>query len=114
MSIDITKSLFRKLATDGQIFSQGAFRTLKATYFRIALDRIETFHNDAVMNGLSLDRHEEETTVELFAQNIMTAGETFLESPNETPFMPNWNRINSAVPDFTERFQEAVRLDNEN
>lgn len=113
MSIDITKSLFRKLATDGQIFSQGAFRTLKATYFRIALDRIETFHNDAVMNGLSLDRHEEETTVELFAQNIMTAGETFLESPNETPFMSNWNRINSAVPDFTERFQEAVRLDNQ-
>ena len=58
MSIDITKSLFRKLATDGQVFSAGTFRTLKATYFRIALDRIETFYNDAVMNGLTLDRHE--------------------------------------------------------
>ena len=113
MSIDITKSLFRKLATDGQVFSAGTFRTLKATYFRIALDRIETFYNDAVMNGLTLDRHEEETTVELFAQNIMTAGEVFLESPNETPFMANWNRINSAIPDFTDRFKEAVRLDNE-
>lgn len=112
MSIDITKSLFRKLATDGQIFSAGTFRTLKATYFRIALDRIETFHNDAVMNGLSLDRHEEETTVELFAQNIMTAGDLFLDAPNETPFMANWNRISSAIPDFTERFKEAVRLDN--
>lgn len=112
MSIDITKSLFRKLATDGQIFSRGTFRTIKATYFRIALDRIETYHNDAVMNGLSLDRHEEETTVELFAQNIMQAGDSFLETPHETPFMANWNRINSAVPDFTERFTEAVRLDN--
>ncbi len=112
MSIDITKSVFRKLATDGQIFSQGTFRTLKATYFRIALDRIETYHNDAVMNGLTLDRHEEETTVELFAQNIMQAGESFLESPNETPFMANWNRITSAVPDFTKRFTEAVQLDN--
>jgi glucosyl-3-phosphoglycerate synthase len=112
MSIDITKSIFRKLATDGQIFSQGTFRTLKATYFRIALDRIETFHNDAVMNGLTLDRHEEETTVELFAQNIMQAGENFLEAPNETPFMANWNRINSAIPDFTQRFTDAVRLDN--
>lgn len=112
MSIDITKSIFRKLATDGQIFSRGTFRTLKATYFRIALDQIETYHNDAVMNGLKLDRHVEETTVELFAQNIMHAGDVFLESPNATPFMANWNRINSAIPDFTARFIEAVRLDN--
>ncbi len=112
MSIDITKSIFRKLATDGQIFSHGTFRTLKATYFRIALDQIETYHNDAVMNGLKLDRHTEETTVELFAQNIMQAGDTFLESPNATPFTANWNRVNSAIPDFTSRFVEAVRLDN--
>ncbi|PHR18182.1 MAG: glycosyl transferase [Sphingopyxis sp.] len=113
MSIDIAKSIFRKLATDGQVFSQETFRTLKATYFRIALDRIEAFYNDALMNGLTLDRHEEENTVELFAQNIMTAGEVFLESPNETPFMANWTRVHSAIPDFTDRFKEAVRLDNE-
>lgn len=112
MSIDITKSIFRKLATDGQIFSPGTFRTIKATYFRIALDQIETYHNDAVMNGLKLDRHVEETTVELFAQNIMQAGDHFLESPNATPFMANWNRVNSAIPDFTARFIEAVKLDN--
>jgi glucosyl-3-phosphoglycerate synthase len=112
MSIDITKSIFRKLATDGQVFSQETFRTLKATYYRMALDRIETFSHDAIMNGLKLDRHEEETTVELFAQNIMKAGEIFLESPHDTPFMANWNRISSAIPDFTERFAEAVRLDN--
>jgi len=112
MSIDITKSMFRKLATDGQIFSQGTFRTIKATYFRMALDQIETYHNDAVMNGLQLDRHQEETTVELFAQNIMRAGESFLETPNEAPFMANWNRINSAIPDFTQRFVDAVHRDN--
>lgn len=112
MSIDITKSIFRKLATDGQIFSRGTFRTLKATYFRIALDQIETYHNDAVMNGLKLDRHVEEATVELFAQNIMHAGDVFLESPNARPFMANWNRVNSAIPGFTDRFIEAVRLDN--
>lgn len=112
MSIDIAKSIFRKLATDGQIFDRGTFRTIKATYFRIALDRIETYHNDAIMNGLTLDRHKEETTVELFAQNIMRAGDVFLDSPNETPFMANWNRINSAIPNFTQRFIEAVKLDN--
>lgn len=112
MSIDITRSIFRKLATDGQVFSQGTFRTLKATFFRIALDRMETYYNAAVMNGLSLDRHEEERTVELFAQNIMLAGESFLETPNDMPFIPNWYRVSSAIPDFNERFKEAVQLDN--
>ena len=29
------------------------------------------------MNSFEIDVHEEETAVELFAQNIMTAGQTF-------------------------------------
>jgi len=41
MSIDISKAFFRKLATDGVIFNEGLFRTLKATYLRIALDCFE-------------------------------------------------------------------------
>lgn len=113
MSSDITKSVFRKLATDGQVFSSETFRSIKATYLRIALDRIETYYNDAIFNGLTLDRHKEEATVELFAANIMSGGEAFLESPNERPFMANWNRVKSAIPDFVDRFVEAVHLDNE-
>jgi len=113
MSTDITKSIFSKLATHGHIFSAGTFRTTKATYLRTALDRIETYYNDAVINGLTLDRHAEEATVELFAANIMSAGEAFLDTPNERSFMPNWDRINSAIPDFSQRFVDAVRLDNE-
>ena len=50
MSIDIAKGLFRKLATQGVIFSQETFRSIKATYYRKALDVIENCHNDAVMN----------------------------------------------------------------
>ena len=53
MSIDIAKALYRKLATQGEVFSQEAFRSLKATYYRMALDVIETCHNDAIMNGLT-------------------------------------------------------------
>ena len=34
MSIDIAKALYRKLATRGEVFSQEAFRSLKATYYR--------------------------------------------------------------------------------
>ncbi|NIB39967.1 glycosyl transferase [Pseudomaricurvus alkylphenolicus] len=111
MSIDISKALFRKLATQGKTFNTETFRSIKATYFRIALDFIETYHNDAVMNGLTLDIHQEEKAVELFAQNIMKAGEAFLDRPMETPFIPSWNRVISAMPDVLERLREAVESD---
>lgn len=113
MSLDIAKSIFRKLATDGQVFDKGTFRSLKATYLRVALDQLDVYHNDAVLNGLTLDRHSEETTIELFAQNIVAAGDIFMETPHEMPFIPNWNRVNSAIPDFGKRFKEAVYLDNQ-
>ena len=111
MSIDITKALFRKLATQGFTFSNEMFRSIKATYYRIALDFVETYHNDAVMNGLTLDIHNEEKAVELFASNIMKAGTSFLENPMETPFIPSWNRVTSAVPDILDRLLEAVEAD---
>ena len=112
MSIDISKALFRKLATQGKTFNLETFRSIKATYFRIALDLIETYHNDAIMNGLSLDVHSEEEAVEMFAQNIMKAGEHFLEKPMETPFIPSWNRVASAMPDIYARLYSAVEEDN--
>jgi glucosyl-3-phosphoglycerate synthase len=111
MSIDISKALFRKLATRGVTFNTEAFRSLKATYYRIALDFVETYHNDALMNGLSLDIHSEEKAVELFAENIMKAGEAFLDRPMERPFIPSWNRVISAIPDVLEQLRTAVEAD---
>jgi glucosyl-3-phosphoglycerate synthase len=113
MSIDITKAMFRKLATNGETFTTETFRSLKATYYRIALDFVETYHNDAVMNGLTLDIHQEEKAVEMFAQNIMTAGQRFLEAPMERPFIPSWNRVVSAMPDVFDRLIQAVEADRE-
>ncbi|MFB0980626.1 MAG: glycosyl transferase [Alteromonadaceae bacterium] len=113
MSIDISKSFIRKLATQGETFTAEKFRTLKATYYRIALDYVETYRNDAMMNGLTLDIHNEEKAVEMFAQNILTAGNTFLDQPMDTPFIPSWNRVVSAIPDILSQLKEAVELDNE-
>jgi glucosyl-3-phosphoglycerate synthase len=75
------------------------------------LDFIETYHNDAVMNGLKLDIHNEEKAVEMFAHNIMKAGQSFLENPMETPFIPSWNRVVSAKPDVLECLKRAVEED---
>ncbi|MEP5567034.1 MAG: glycosyl transferase [Halioglobus sp.] len=113
MSIDISKALFRKLATRGVTFNTESFRSLKATYYRIALDFVETYHNDAVMNGLSLDIHNEEKAVELFAENIMKAGEAFLDRPMERPFIPSWSRVISAMPDVLDQLHAAVEADHQ-
>ena len=111
MSIDIAKALYRKLATQGETFKQEHFRSLKATYYRLALDTIEACHNDAIMNGLSLDIHQEELAVEMFAENIIKAGDVFFNYPMERPFIPSWNRVVSAIPDIFDQLLSAVEED---
>ncbi|MCI5107546.1 MAG: glycosyl transferase [Pseudomonadales bacterium] len=113
MTIDISKALFRKLATNGEVFTPEKFRTIKATYYRIALDFVDTYQNDAMINGLDYDRHSEEAAVELFASNLMVAGEHFLERPMDKPFIPSWNRVISAIPDILEQLKAAVEADYE-
>lgn len=113
MSTDICKAIFRKLAADGTVFTPNLFRTLKATYYRIALDLLESYYNDAKMNGLNVDRHTEEKSVELFAENIIRAGQVFLENPNESPFIPTWNRVHAADPDFLSDLRRAAAEDAE-
>jgi len=39
----------------------------------------------------------------------MTAGETFLANPMESPFIPNWNRVHDAFPDICQQLLRAVR-----
>ena len=113
MSIDIIKTLIKKLATQGNSFSLETFRSIKATYYRTALDMIDIYRSDALMNGLKYDSHMEEKAVELFALNIMKAGESFFENPMDTPFIPTWSRVNSAIPNFMNRLKQKVELDNE-
>lgn len=111
MSTDICKAVFRKLAADGTVFTPNTFRTLKATYYRSALDLLEGYYNDAKMNGLEVDRHKEEKSIELFAENIIRAGQIFLENPHETPFIPTWNRVHAADPEFLTNLHRAVAAD---
>lgn len=111
MSIDIAKAMYRKLAIQGETFSLDKVRTVKATYYRVALDFVETFEADASMNGLRFDRHAEENAVELFAANVVKAGVEFLENPMDTPFIPPWNRVISAVPNVHELLRDAVEQD---
>ncbi|MEM7763097.1 MAG: glycosyl transferase [Pseudomonadota bacterium] len=113
MSIDIAKAMYRKLAIQGETFSTAKVRTIKATYYRIALDFIDLFQADAVVNGLSFNRHAEEAAVELFAANIVTAGNKFRQDPMDTPFIAPWNRVISAMPNILDELRDAVEADME-
>lgn len=111
MSSDIANSLFRKMATQGTVFSAETIRTIKATYYRIALDLVDSYHSDASINGIKYDRHKEGQAVELFSENILNAGTRFIEDSMSTPFMPSWKRVIAAVPDIYHQLLEAVDAD---
>ena len=113
MSMDIARSLYRKLAIQGTVLNQETFRTLKATYYRMALDLIETYRNDAIMNGLSFDIHQEEEAVELFAQNILEAGDQFFERSSQALFSPTYNRLFSVMPNIFDELVKAVEADHQ-
>ena len=112
MSTDIIKSLFRKLAIQGHTFSNETMRTIKASYYRFALDSIDKYKADAAFNALEIDLNSEEKAVELFAENVMRAGASFAYEPMAIPFMPTWSRVTSACPDFLYQLRVAIKEDN--
>lgn len=91
--------------------TQETFRSIKATYYRTALDLVESYRKDAIFNGLEFNIHAEEKAVELFASTVMEAGISFLDNPMETPFISCWRRVTSAIPDAFEQIDSAVTTD---
>ena len=112
MSVDIAKSLFQNLASEGIDLSESQLKTLKAAYLRTAQEAITNYHDDAAINGLDFDRHEEGVAVEAFIQGLNLASKAFVEDPLSIPLIPSWNRVASAIPDFLERLKNAVDDDN--
>jgi len=112
MSIDIAKNLFRNLASEGIDLSESLLKTLKATYLRTAQETITKYHDDAAINGLDFDRHEEGVAVETFTKGIELASKAFVEDPLSIPIISAWNRVTSAIPDFLERLKNATDDDN--
>jgi glucosyl-3-phosphoglycerate synthase len=112
MTVDIAKNLFRSLAASGVVFSDGLFKTLRTTYVGRANDLIKSYHDDAQINSLTFDRHTEALAVEAFADSIRLAAHQTLEDPLGIPLIPNWSRVQAAIPDFFEHLIEAVAADN--
>jgi glucosyl-3-phosphoglycerate synthase len=77
----------------------------------MAEDTINRYYADAMLNGISFDRHAEEQAVAAFAKSLRQATEEFIDDPLGLPLIPNWNRVVAAIPDFFERLTGAVYED---
>jgi glucosyl-3-phosphoglycerate synthase len=111
MVVDIAASLIRNLASYGVQFDAGFLNTLIAAYLRTAQDAVARYNDDAALNGLVFDRHEEEVAVETFSRALRTAGLTFVRDPMGAPQIPNWSRVTSALPDLLDELRAAVEAD---
>jgi glucosyl-3-phosphoglycerate synthase len=113
MAVDVTSSILRRVASEGIKLDTGIFDTLIYSYIRQAEDTLRIYGADAIVNGLNFPRHEEGKAVSTFAGSIRHASKAHLEDPMFWPLIPNWNRVESALPNFLGEMNDAVRLDNE-
>jgi glucosyl-3-phosphoglycerate synthase len=111
MVADIGASLIRNLASYGVEFDAGFLNTLTAAYVRMAQDAVARYHDDASLNGIDFDRHEEEQAVEVFSRALRHSGLDFVRDPMGAPQIPNWNRVTAALPRFLQDLREAVEAD---
>ena len=111
MVIDIATSLFRNLASVGVQFDAGFLNTLSAAYLYQAQDTVAAYADEALINGLRFDQHDEEAMVETFTAGLRAAGLAFVRDPMQAPLIPNWHRVSAALPDFLTDLRYAVEVD---
>jgi len=112
MATDIARCIFRTMAAEGIRLDTGLFDALQSAYLRKAEDTIRFYSADAAINGLAFDRHQEELAVSTFVKGIRAAAREYMADPLGGALIPNWNRVESALPDFLDEFREAVEKDN--
>lgn len=112
MATDIARCIFRTMAAEGIRLDAGLFDALLSAYQRKAEDTIRFYNADSAINGLSFDRHQEELAVSTFVKGIRTAAREYMEDPLSGSLIPNWNRVESALPDFLDELRDAVTRDN--
>ncbi|RLG21693.1 hypothetical protein DRN72_03485 [Methanosarcinales archaeon] len=108
---DICKIFLRVLTERESIKVDETFlRSLSISYRRLAQDKIRQYEIDAMMNSLEFNRHAEETVVDVFTNSVIEAGVEFMEKPVGT-LLPDWKRMDSALPDIQHMLREAVEKD---
>lgn len=113
MANEIAQAIFRVMAQKGVVFDAAKFKTIIAAYFLESRSSISKYNALAKVNGLNYIREKEINAVEVFQHSLELASEKFLEDPMGIPMLSAWTTVRSVLPDFSENFAEAVKLDNE-
>jgi len=100
MAIDIARTFFRILSQEGITLTSHLITTLKLTYYDVAKQFVEKYKDEAMINGLNYDRHNEISAIEKFSFALEVAADEFNEHPMGSPLTPTWVRIDSAIPDL--------------
>ncbi len=113
MTKDIAETIFRIMSQSGVSFSSGKFNSLLTTYFEESRRAIEQYNAIAQVNGLKFNRQREIEAIETFTESLRIANEDFHTDPMGVPMLSAWTSVRSVLPDFTDQYKDAVRLDNE-
>src|SRR5207237_8799033 len=111
MCVSTTNLLLQNLFIEVVMLSDGVIKSLRATYLQASQEAINRYENDAAINSLMFDRHQERTAVEVFLKGMRMATDGFLDDPLGVPMISNWSRVTHAVPDIFDRLVEAVEMD---
>jgi glucosyl-3-phosphoglycerate synthase len=112
MAVDICKSVLRTLRSEGIVLPERFFRTLIATYMNTAQEIVKRYEDDAAVNSLEFDRHEEALAVETFTTAIKEASDMILSDPVGSPLIESWDRAAAAIPGIFDRLRAVVDEEN--
>ncbi len=108
MAVDIVKHLLRTLCAAGIVLPGGSFQGMRVAYQRFAEDAVTDYRAVATFNGLSFDKNAEEGAVDTFSVALQEACEQFQADPLGAPPLPNWARVDSAIPEVGAELVRAV------
>lgn len=110
MATDIAHTFFTFLASNGRIFGADTFNSIRHAYLKNAREIVGFYESYAEMyhDRISYDFHDELKTVEVFAKGIDQARESFYINSSCSSMLPDWKRVESAVPDVLFKLASAV------
>jgi glucosyl-3-phosphoglycerate synthase len=111
MVVDIAKFYLNYMRSHGIPLDDAFVDMIRNTYYQNALMFIKSYSDDAEVNNLVFDRHQEELTASHFRDFILTAWQYSKEETQGT-LIPSWNRVLYSIPDIYTKLLEGVEKDN--
>jgi len=113
MTKEIAETIFRIMSQSGVAFSSSKFNALLTTYFEESRRAIDQYSAISEVNGLKYNRKQELEAIGTFTESLRLANEDFNKDPMGVPSLSAWTNVRSVLPNFTYRYNEAVKADND-